>query len=71
MNGNGGVVLRLEELAGIGNTKAAELLLVKVLSLPCLSGVESFLPGPVALLENPSSFRIVATRIHRERESTE
>ena len=52
LNDNGGVVPRPEELAGIGSAKAAELLLVKMLSLLCLPGAESFLPGPVALLES-------------------
>ena len=52
LNGNGGIVPRPEELASIGSTKAAELLLVKMSSLLCLPGAESFLPGPVALLKS-------------------
>jgi len=53
LNGNGGVVTCPQELAGIVSTKAAELLLVKILSLRCLlPGVDFLGPGPGAPLES-------------------
>ena len=53
LDGNGGVVACPQELAGIGSTKAAELLVVVVLGLRCLlPGADFVGPGPGAPLES-------------------